>query len=424
MGIDVSRMSRRQFVRAFGAGVLAGGGAVAAASRAQRLAALTSYSSSATVKVPATIDPNTIRRRGVGFRGYDPKRASPGFTLFAPTTGPGNVYLIDIQGNVTHTWNLPYPPGLYGYLTGQGTLFYNGQIPNDSFLGKSPFMGGAVMEVDWNSRTLWEIKQPDHHHDGRLLRNGNVLLLCSTELPTRIAKQIKGGLAGTEQVNGNINGDYLIEKTKDGRTVWEWRAWEHMDPEEFPITSPSDSRSEWTHANGIAELPDGNMLVSFRNISTIVRINRRSGAIDWKMGPPPLSGQHAPTPLPNGNILVFDNGPFRADTGVQPFSRALEIDPRTNAVVWKYQDGTAPGSNHFFFSSRISNAQRLPNGNTLINEGLYGRLFEVTADGDVVWEYVNPHFGPASAAPKGQTNSVFRAYRYSADEIAVAQKTA
>jgi hypothetical protein len=357
-------------------------------------------------------------------RGYDANRASPGFTLFAPTTGTGNLYLIDILGNVMHTWKLPYPPGLYGYLTEQGTLFYNGQIPNDSFLGKSPFMGGAVMEADWNSRVLWEIKHPDHHHDGRLLRNGNVLLLCSTALPARIAQRIKGGLAGTEQADRTINGDYLIEKTKEGRTVWEWRAWEHMDPDEFPITSPSDSRSEWTHANGIAELADGNILVSFRNISTIVRINRESGGIDWKIGAPPLAGQHAPTPLANGNILVFDNGAFRADTGVQPFSRALEIDPVTNEVVWKYQDGTAPGSNHFFFSSRISNAQRLPNGNTLINEGLYGRLFEVTAGGDVVWEYVNPHFGPESAAPKGQTNSVFRAYRYSADEIAIAQKTA
>jgi len=193
-----------------------------------------------------------------------------------------------------------------------------------------------------------------------------------------------------------------------------------MDPAEYPITSPSDTRSEWTHGNGIAELPDGNILLSFRNISTVVRINRQSGAIDWKLGAPPLSGQHAPTPLPNGNILLFDNGPFRADTGIQPFSRALEINPNTKEIVWKYQDATS----HFFFSSRISNAQRLPNGNTLINEGLYGRFFEVTTDGDVVWEYVNPNFGPAADPPKRQTNNVFRTYRYGADEIATAQKTA
>jgi hypothetical protein len=333
------------------------------------------------------------------------------------------VYLIDIQGNVTHTWKMPYPPGLYGYLTGKGTLFYNGKIANDTFIGKSPFMGGAVMEADWNGKVLWEIKQPDHHHDGRLLRNGNVLLLCSAELPAHVAKRVKGGLAGTEHDGDKINGDYLLERTTDGKTVWEWRAWEHMEPEDYPITSPSDARSEWTHGNGIAELPDGNILLSFRNISTVVRINRQSGSIEWKLGAPPLSGQHAPTPLPNGNILLFDNGPFRADTGAQPFSRALEINPNTKQIVWKYQDGTGPGSNHFFFSSRISNAQRLPNGNTLINEGLYGRLFEVTTDGDVVWEYVNPNFGPASAPAKGQTNNVFRAYRYSAEEVAAAKKS-
>jgi len=371
---------------------------------------------------PSTIDPNAIRRRGVGFRGYDAQRVFQGATLFAPMTGDGTVYLIDIQGKAIHTWKLPYPPGLYGYLTDRGTLFYNGQIRNDSYIGGTPFMGGAAMEVDWSGKVLWEIKQPDHHHDGRLLRNGNVLLLCSAELPGAIAKRVKGGLPGSEQKDGKMNGDYLLERTTDGKTVWEWRAWEHMEPDEYVITSPSDNRQEWMHGNGLAELLDGNILLSFRNISTLVRINRNTGAIDWRLGAPPLSGQHAPAPLANGNILLFDNGAFRADSGVQPFSRVLEINPTTNEIVWKYQEGIAPGSSHFFFSSRISNAQRLPNGNTLINEGLYGRMFEVTADGDVVWEYVNPHFGPASAVPKGQMNNVFRAYRYSDNEIAAAQR--
>ena len=62
--------------------------------------------------------------------------------------------------------------------------------------------------------------------------------------------------------------------------------------------------------------------------------------------------------------------------------------------------------------------QRLPNGNTFINEGLSGRLFEVTPGGDVVWEYVSPYFGPAAAPDKVQSNMIFRAYRYSQDEIA------
>src|SRR5215472_10609258 len=82
-----------------------------------------------------SIEPNTIKRRGVGLRGYDRERTSAGFTLFAPNrfpnTGNSSVYLIDIEGNVAQTWSLPHPPGLYGYLTARGTLFYNGQIRND-----------------------------------------------------------------------------------------------------------------------------------------------------------------------------------------------------------------------------------------------------------------------------------------------------
>ena len=74
-----------------------------------------------------------------------------------------------------------------------------------------------------------------------------------------------------------------------------------------------------------------------------------------------------------------------------PFSRVIEINPATNEIGWTYQD--RPVSN--FFSPRMGNAQPLPNGNTLINEASFGRFFEVTRDGEIVWEYVNPYFGTA-----------------------------
>jgi hypothetical protein len=179
------------------------------------------------------VDQNPIRRRGTGLRALDAERASAGLTLFA--AGDGTVYLIDLAGKVVHNWRMPYPPGLYGYLTEKGTLFYNGQIRNETFLGKSPFKGGAVLEADWNGKVLWEVRQQDHHHDGRLLKNGNVLLLCATELPDDLAKKVQGGRPGTE-VNGKIWADYLLEMTRDGRTVWEWRAWEHLDPAKDVIT--------------------------------------------------------------------------------------------------------------------------------------------------------------------------------------------
>jgi len=73
--------------------------------------------------------------------------------------------------------------------------------------------------------------------------------------------------------------DYLVEMTKDGRKVWEWRTWEHLDPAKDTITGIQDSRSEWTHGNAISEVSDGDLLVSFRNISTIIRIRRQTGEI-------------------------------------------------------------------------------------------------------------------------------------------------
>src|SRR5690349_14082234 len=109
----------------------------------------------------ATIEPLTIKRRGVGLRGYDQDRAFTGFTLFSPLpTSNKTVYLIDMMGKVVHTWNVPYPPGQSGYLTERGTLFYNGQIPNESHVGQAAFRGGAALEMDWNGRILWEINHP------------------------------------------------------------------------------------------------------------------------------------------------------------------------------------------------------------------------------------------------------------------------
>ena len=92
-----------------------------------------------------------------------------------------------------------------------------------------------------------------------------------------------------------------------------------------------------------------------------------------------------------------------------PFSRVIEIELATKQIVWKYQEKRESD----FFSPRISNAQRLPNSNTLICEGDFGRLFEITTDGELVWEFVNPYFGEDRNGP---SNRVFRAYRYSAED--------
>jgi outer membrane protein assembly factor BamB len=360
------------------------------------------------------------KRSGVGLLAHDPDQAFQGYTLFTPSAGGNTIYLIDMDGNVVHTWAVPYPPGLYGRLTATGTLLYNGKTTevSERFISTGPWKGGALLEMTWDGRILWEVHHPDHHHDGTLLRNGTVMLLCLAPLPDDIASRVVGGMPGTEH-NGIMHADYLVEMTREGEVVWEWRSWEHLDPLEDRIVAVQDHRSEWTHGNTVVELPDGNVMVSFRNISTVVIIERASGDIVWKLGAPPLAQQHAPTLLENGNILIFDNGTHRLDHPI-PHSRVIEVDRASKEIVWRYQEGYVSE----FFSPFISNAQRLPNGNTLICEGSFGRLFEVTTDGELVWEYVNPTYHEPVSLPGTQVrNTVFRAYRYSEDEIDRARRT-
>lgn len=370
-----------------------------------------------------TVEQQKILRMRTGLTACDPSRAQPGYTLFAPMYGDGSVYLIDMDGRVVHTWCLPYRPGLCGHLLGNGHLLYGGKILEDvdRFEAWPRVKGGAVLEVDWFGRVLWEVRHPDHHHDARRLRNGNVLLLCSRAVPAQLMSRIQGGLPGTE-ADSVMYSDYLVEMTITGEVVWEWRTWEHLDPATHPITL-QDRRSEWTHANSVAEMDDGNLVVSFRNISTVIMIERSTGQIAWELGSPPLAQQHTPLPLSNGNLLIFDNGTHRRDHP-GAYSRVVEVDPRTSTITWEYTDPSL----FEFFSPYLGNAQRLANGNTLICEGCHGRIFEVTPSGEVVWEYVSPYFvyeqfymrglGHAPEPRRPVLNNwLFRAFRYTAEDI-------
>ena len=93
-------------------------------------------------------------------------------------------------------------------------------------------------------------------------------------------------------------------------------------------------------------------------------------------------------------------------------SRIVEYDIESRELVWSYTDLVPPS----FFSPYMGSVQRLWNGNTFICESAFGRLFEVTPECKIVWEYVIPDFAeyPASLNEfiTGFHNSCFKAHRY------------
>jgi len=266
--------------------------------------------------------------------------------------------------------------------------------------------------------------------------------------------------------NKNLIDDTIIEVTWDGDIVWEWIANEHFDdmgfsedaknamyrnPSMGPPKPDGSISADWMHMNSMSLLgpnkwydagderfhPD-NIIWDARHTNIIAIIDKKTGKIAWKLGPyftttPELRkigqiiGQHhahmIPRGLPGeGNILVFDNGgqagygapnpgaPTGVNNAKRDFSRVLEFDPVSLKIVWKYTPAEAgfsmPADNYKFYSCLISSAQRLPNGNTLITEGADGRIFEVTSEHELVWEYISPFWGQ-----KRPENMVYRAFR-------------
>lgn len=345
------------------------------------------------------------RHHKTGLIHYSPQRALNGYTLVS-TRGGTWTNLIDMKGNICHRWE--DPDGImYSRLLDNGNLLLRSGVSEEA-----EGMGGSsksIKELDWESNVIWEYKNPLLHHDFRRLANGNTISLAWETLPDTITMQVKGGFIDKNS-SSHMFGDKVIEINPAGDIVNELLLWENLDFEDDQICF-LENRKEWTHANSLDLTNDGNLLVSFRQTSTIGIVDVNTGKYIWKWGPGIVSHQHNPNMLSNGNILLFDNGAHRRGMN---YSRLLEINPESNEIVWEYLGDPAMS----FYSYNISNAERLSNGNTLVCEGAPGRLFEVTPTGDIVWEYISPHFvySPASAGGSvfGYSNAVFRAHRYEA----------
>lgn len=364
-------------------------------------------------------------RHGVTF--YDESKAYRGYTLFAPMGSPTqrNVWLIDMEGRIVHRWQMADWVSMHAVLLPNGNLLYGGKLRKGP-LGDLAGAGGIVQEADWEGDVVWEFEEPNLHHDWLRLRNGNTMVTKYTEVPQEIASRVKGGIPGTEWQaeefggKGIMWGDTYQEISPEGKVVWDWKDFEHLDPEKHRIPEILP-RKCWTTNNSFYEMPDGNLIVSMVWLSTIAIIDKVTGTIVWEYGPAtdvwwrnPISFQHNTTLLPNGNILLFDNGRHRIFPPYYhppDFSRVIEINPKTSEVEWEYKDKNPQD----FFSPFMAGCERMPNNNTLICEAAHGRIFEVTYDKELAWEYVSPFYMQHPSPNFGLTNMFFRAHRYGPD---------
>lgn len=347
---------------------------------------------------------------------YDPTKACNGYTLFC-TLGAKDCWLIDMEGRFVQWWRMPSIPGAHGLLLPNGNLLYAGRTKSAEELGipvEIGSLGGMLFEIDWDSNIVWKAEVPYQGHDFTPMPNGHIMYIGMEPkgiLPDEIAAKVKGGVLGTEE-KGKIWGDTVVEIDRNGNRIWEWLAYEHLDPE-IDVIGVLDSRNSWPYINSVQVCCDGSVLLNSRKLSQVFRIDYKTGEVIGRYGRKcKISHPHDARELDNGNITVFDNGSDRHEYEAE-YSRAVEFNPRTDEIIWEYK--ADPPSD--FYSAHSGGCERQPNGNTVIVETDKGRIFEVTRNCEIVWEYVNPQY---IVYFMGVTigklcNMAWRAHRYPCD---------
>ena len=405
-------------------------------------------------------------------------RAFNGYTLFAPKHNT-MVYLMDNEGRVVNHWDTEYEPGQSVYLLENGHMLHCCFTKNGNFTRGGE--GGRLEEYDWEGNLVWEFEYSSDkvlsHHDIAPLPNGNVLLLA-VELKTG-DECAAAGFDPRRLRDGHLFPEHIIEveKTgpKSGEIVWKWHVWDHMiqdydrtkanygDVSEHPelIDVHGSQRgipAFWNHGNSIDYNADlDQIILSARGFNEFWVIDHATtteeaagpdGDLLWRWGNPiayqngdtrdrQLFQQHDAQWIPNdcpgaGNILIFNNGLDRGYSSVIEIVPPVDENGRYTSydapIVWQYR-ADPPES---FYSSEISGAHRLPNGNTLICAGCVGNFLEVTPEGQIVWRYANSVVREGILSADGvpgtdhrghQWNAVFKIHRYAPDYVGLAGKT-
>jgi hypothetical protein len=325
---------------------------------------------------------------------YDQERTNDGYTVLISGHAPG-VNMIDMEGNVVHEWYTG-EVSVYGLWPDAQDREIDFDLWRRVFLCENGDLlaviyGGGVIKVDHESNLLWTSEFIGAHHDLDVDEDGNIYVIG---LDVNINEKYNP--------DAYIAEDYLFVLDSLGNTVEKVSMLDLIANSSYAPTLQRSSDSsgqrlnmtgDVLHCNTIEYiredlLPEGydgplragTILLSMRAIDLVCAVDLDDRSVYWAESDL-WHMQHQPTLLPDGSMLVFDN------QGMVEASTVLQFDPATREVFWVYRgDEENP-----FYSTGIGSCQRLPNGNTLITESMYGRAFEVTPEGEIVWEYYSPY---------------------------------
>jgi len=205
----------------------------------------------------------------------------------------------------------------------------------------------------------------------------------------------------------------IIQKIdSEKHVVFQWRSWDHFLITDATHEDLTASMIDYVHGNSIEVDKDDNIFISSRHLDEITKINSETGDIIWRMGgknnmfdfgadTAKFSHQHAARRLDNNNIILYDNGVFHNPPRTRVVEYEVDEDLFKLVKRWEYKRTPA------VYSFAMGNAQRLPNGNTIIGWGSYTKTAtEVGPNGNLLYDI---------SLPSGMWS--YRVFRYETDGV-------
>ena len=235
-------------------------------------------------------------------------------------------------------------------------------------------------------------------HDMIAQADGSYWMLCDEVRTLDLSAQ--GGSPAAR-----VLGTGVQHRSANGDVLFDWSPFDHFDVQ-LSILDPADRDAavvNWTHGNALDLDADGNLLVSFRNLSEVTKIDPRTGAVRWRLGgtrnqftieggdTPPFVRQHGVRATGAGQLLLLDNLGHVAGTRAERY----EIDEARRVARLRSADRSAAG----LVALVGGTTQPLAGGHTLVSYGSGAGVEEYDAAGRVVWRLT------------GRTGYVFRAQR-------------